>query len=78
MDILRKQGERDSVKLACEEDFEKSLPEITFQLKWLVARDLWNVSEAMLVYNQNDDFFKKGYAIIRERKLDKVLTRKVK
>lgn len=78
MDILRKQGERDSVKLACEEDFEKSLPEITFQLKWLVARDLWNVSEAMLVYNRNDDFFKKGYAIIRERKLDKVLTRKVK
>lgn len=73
-DMLRKQGERDSVKLAGgEEEFAKSLPELSFQLKWLVARDVWGTSEAVQIYHKNCDVFKRGYAIVRERNMDKVL-----
>lgn len=74
VDILKKQGERDSVKLeGGEEEFAKSLPELLFQLKWLVARDMWGTSEAVQIYHKNSDAFKRGYAIVRERDMDKVL-----
>ena len=77
--ILRRQSERDSVNVStATEEFEKSLPEISFQLKWLIARDLWDTSEAVQVFNRHDDSFKKGYALIKQRKQDNVLTRKVK
>ncbi len=76
--MLRSQGERDSVKLASEEEFRKSLVEISFQLKWLVARDIWDTCEAVQIFNRNNDFFKKGYALIKQRRQDKVLTREVK
>lgn len=77
--LLRRQGECDSVKPAGgEEEFQKSLAEISFQLKWLVARDIWDTCEAVQIYNRNNDFFKKGYALVKQRKQDKVLTREVK
>ena len=76
--MLRSQGERDSVKLASEEEFRKSFVEISFQLKWLVARDIWDTCEAVQIFNRNNDFFKKGYALIKQRRQDKVLTREVK
>ncbi len=79
MAIVNKQAELDSVKLeGGEEELAKSLPEISFQLKWLVARDLWDTSEAVQLYNRNNDFFKKGYAIIKQRRMDKVLKKEVK
>ena len=71
--VLKLQAERDSVKLATPEEFEKSLPEISHQLKSLVARDIWGLSRSMRIINSNSDFFKKGYEIVRERNIDKVL-----
>ena len=79
MAVVNKQAERDSVKLeGGEEELAKSLPEISFQLKWLVARDLWDTCEAVRLYNKNNEFFKKGYAIIKKRKMDKVLKKEEK
>lgn len=77
--MLRRQGERDSVRLSGgEEEFEKSLPEITRQLKTLVARDIYGVSQSMQVLNHENDFFKTGYALIREKDMDKVLRKETK
>ena len=73
IDMIRKQAESDSVKIAGEEEFQASLKEISFQLKWLIARDIWNTTEAVQIYNKNSDTFKKAYAIIKERNMDKVL-----
>ncbi len=76
MKVLHLQAELDSVKIPEAEEFEKSLPEITRQLKALVARDIWDTTEAMQVLNPDNDFFKKGYAIIKERNMDKLLKKK--
>ena len=74
VDILRKQGERDSVKLeGGEEEFAKSLPELSRQLKALLARDIWGIASSMRIINRHNEFFEKGYAIVRERNMDKVL-----
>ena len=74
-----KETHADALKLeGGEEELAKSLPEISFQLKWLVARDLWDTCEAVRLYNKNNEFFKKGYAIIKKRKMDKVLKKEEK
>lgn len=73
VDMIRKQAESDSVKVTDEDEFQASLKEISFQLKWLIARDIWNTTEAVQIYNKNSDTFKKAYAIIKERNMDKVL-----
>lgn len=79
MAFVDKQAALDSVKLeGGEEELAKSMPEISFQLKWLVARDLWDTCEAVRLYNKNNDFFKRGYAIIKQRKMDEVLKKKIK
>lgn len=73
IELLKQQGERDSVKLANAEELEKSLPEISKQLKMFVARDIWGLSRSMPILNRDNDFFKKGYELIKERDMDKIL-----
>lgn len=72
VELLRKQSERDSVKVADEDEFAKSLPELTKQLKLLVARDIWGLRYMRMINNDND-IYNKGYAIIKEKDIDAVL-----
>lgn len=72
--MIHKQAELDSVELAGgEEEFQASLEEISFQLKWIIARDIWDTREAVKIYNKRGDIFQKAYAIIKKRNMDKVL-----
>ena len=73
---LRLQAGRDSIQVPTAEEFEKSLPEVTRQFRALVARDLWNTTEAMQVHNRDNDFFKKGYELIKQRNVDNLLLKK--
>lgn len=73
IDLLKEQGVRDSVKTATPDEIEKSLPEVSQQLKAFVARDIWGISRSMRIINRDNDFFKKGYELIKERDMDKVL-----
>lgn len=75
---LRSQAERDSVKLKDEEEYEKSLPQIRRQMKALLARDLWNMSEYFQIINEEDDIVNKALELIKERDTDALLMKKGK
>ena len=75
---LRNQAERDSVKLKDEAEYEKSLPQIRKQMKALLARDLWNMSEYFQIINENDDIVNKALELIKERDTDALLMKKGK
>lgn len=74
MAMLKEQALKDSVELkGGEEELRKSLPELQKQLKMYIARDLWDMSDFVMIYNRNNDSFHKAYELVRSRKMDKVL-----
>ena len=74
IEMLKQQGVKDSVKLeGGEEEFQRSLPELKLQLKQLVARDLWDMDQFMMLYNKNNDIFKKAYELVKEKKFEKLM-----
>lgn len=74
MTILREQALKDSVELkGGDEELVRTLPELKKQLKMYIARDLWDMSEFIMLYNKYSDSFQKAYELVRERKMDKVL-----
>ena len=76
IEMLKEQGVKDSVKIeGGEEEFQRSLPELKIQLKQLVARDLWDMSHFMKLYNKNNDIFKKAYGLIKEKNFEKLMTK---
>ena len=73
---LRTMAVRDSVKLeGGEEEYRRSIPALSLQLKALLARDLWDMSEYMEIMNTRDDNFAKAYELVRQSKMDAVLMR---
>ena len=75
---LRLMGERDSVKPASEEEFDKSLPMLALQLKALLARDLWDMSEYMQIINEKDENFLKALELVQQKNMDAVLLKRKK
>ena len=76
---LRSMAQRDSVKLeGGEEEYKRSIPMLSLQMKALLARDLWDMSEYMQVMNTRDDNFLKAYELLQERNIDAVLMKKRK
>ena len=74
MAILREQALRDSVELkGGEEEFERSLPELKKQMKMYIARDLWDMSDFIMVFNKYDDMFNKAYELVKEKKFEKLM-----
>lgn len=74
---LREQAARDSVKTEeGEEEFQRSLPLLSRQLKALLARDLWNVSEYLEIMNEDDAIFKKALELVQTRNMDAILQKK--
>lgn len=75
---LRNQAVRDSIKLKDEAEYEKSLPQIRQQIKALLARDLWNMSEYFQIINESDDIVNKALELIKERDTDALLMKNKK
>lgn len=74
MALLKEQALKDSVELkGGEDELRKSLPELQKQLKMYIARDLWDMSDFIKIYNKYNDSFFKAYELVRSRKMDKVL-----
>ena len=74
MTILREQALKDSVELkGGEEELARTLPELKKQLKMYIARDLWDMSEFIMLYNKYSDSFQKAYELVRCKNMDKVL-----
>ena len=77
MALLKEQALKDSVELkGGEDELRKSLPELQKQLKMYIARDLWDMSDFIKIYNKYNDSFLKAYELVRSRKMDKVLLKK--
>lgn len=76
---LRSMAERDSVKLeGGDEEYQRSVPMLSLQMKALLARDLWDMSEYMQIINTKDDNFLKAYELLQQRDVDAVLLKKRK
>ena len=74
VEMLKQQGIKDNVKIeGGDEEFDRSLPELKVQLKQLIARDLWDMSKFMWLYNKNSDSFQKAYELIQEKKFEKLM-----
>ncbi len=65
LDGLTNFGEEDGVELNREE-FEKSLPLIKAQVKGLIARDIWDMSEYFQIVNKRDEGVLRAAEIIRD------------
>ena len=66
LSILLAEAEKAGVKYD-EELYRASLPLIKVQLKALIARDLWSMSQFYEIYNPTDDVVMKGLEIIQSK-----------
>lgn len=65
LDELRKEGEKSGVAFN-ETEYNTSLPRIKAQLKALIARDIWEMSEYYQIMNQTDDVVQQALKIIEK------------
>lgn len=65
LDELRKEGEKSGVAFN-ETEYNTSLPRIKAQLKALIARDIWEMSEYYQVMNQTDNVVQQALKIIEK------------
>ncbi len=64
---LTRHGEDVGIELNREE-LEKSMPLIKVQIKGLIARDIWDMSEYFEIVNQRDEAFKKALEVINDER----------
>lgn len=77
MAIFNEQARKDKVTAkGGEEEVERSMPEIKRQLKMYIARDLWDMGDFMMLFNQHDSSFQKAYELVRKKSMDNVLLKK--
>jgi carboxyl-terminal processing protease len=69
LSILSSEAEKAGVKYD-EELYQASLPLIKVQLKALIARDLWNMSQFYEIFNQTDETVMKGLEIIQSKEFE--------
>ena len=66
LSILLTEAEKAGVKYD-EEQFQASLPLIKTQLKALIARDLWDMSQFYEIFNPTDETVMKGLEVIQSK-----------
>ena len=66
LDDIRKTAERDKVKPKDEAEWKKSLPQLRLQLKALVARDLWDMSQYFQVVNEANPIVQKAIVLFQQ------------
>lgn len=59
---------RDKVVPKDDEELKKSMPKLAMQLKALVARDLWDMSEYFAIVNEDSEIVRKGVEVITDNK----------
>ena len=67
LDDIRKTAEKDKIKPKDEAEWKKSLPQLRLQLKALVARDLWDMSQYFQVVNEANPIVQKAIALFQQR-----------
>ena len=60
IDAMIAEAEKSNLKPKDKEELEKTLPRLSLQLKALVARDLWDMSEYFAIMNEDSEIVRKG------------------
>jgi carboxyl-terminal processing protease len=64
LDTIIAEGEKQNIKPKDEAELQKTLPYLSLQLKALIARDLWDMSEYFSVFNESSEMVKKALGVI--------------
>ena len=64
LDTIIAEGEKQNIKPKDEAELQKTLPYLSLQLKALIARDLWDMSEYFSVFNESSEMVKKALEVI--------------
>ncbi len=60
------EGKKQNILPKDDDELQKTLPYLKLQLKALIARDLWDMSEYFSVFNEESDIVKKALEILAE------------
>ena len=66
IDDMLKEAEKDKIKPKDEDELKRTLPQLRLQMKALVARDLWDMSEYFQVINTSNHIVMKAVERISE------------
>ncbi len=64
VDAIIAEGEKQNIKPKDEAEFEKTIPFLRVQLKALIARDIWDMSEYFSIFNESSEIVKKALEVI--------------
>ena len=65
IDEVIAEGEKQKVKPKDDAELQKTIPYLRLQLKALIARDLWDMSEYFSVFNERSEIVQKALEVIR-------------
>ena len=64
IDTVLKEGEKQNIKPKDAEELAKTLPELKLQMKALIARDLWDMTEYYSIVNDESELVKKALELL--------------
>ena len=65
VDAIIAEGEKQHIKPKDEAELQKTIPYLSLQLKALIARDIWDMSEYFSVFNERSEIVKKALEVIQ-------------
>ena len=65
IDNIIKEGEKQKIKPKDDTEVTKTLPYLKLQLKALITRDLWDMSEYFSIYNEDSDIVNKALELLQ-------------
>ena len=65
IDDVMREGEKQKVKPKDDEELQRTLPTLRLQLKALIARDLWDMSEYYSIFNEDSEIVKKALELLK-------------
>jgi len=66
LDAIFQEGEKQKIKAKDDDELQRTLPYLRLQLKALIARDLWDMSEYYAIINEQSDIVQKALQVINE------------
>ena len=66
IDGIIAEGEKQSIKPKDEAELQKTIPYLSLQLKALIARDIWDMSEYFSVFNESSEMVKKALEMLQQ------------
>ena len=68
LDQVVKEGKKQKIEPADDEEMKRTMSYMSLQLKALIARDLWEMSQYFSVFNESSDIVKKALQVVNNAK----------